>query len=308
MQNFNVDKIIVAPQIVIYKGLLKDSNDVLETFKKSQLEHDSDSYFPEWHEWNPTHNTFGKMLTVRTIDNSMKINDYDSEICKEQKKLAHKIYEAFNFVKEDFLKDWLGKGIWPEEITNWDTSNTEYWQNHDFNVISYTEIDKKYIHDPSSGQYNLALDYHVDAFPGTKHHEGPRLTLTITMYLNDDYENGEISFYSDLDNQVYNYKPRPGDITVFPSYYPFYHGVLPMKGNPRYLIRSFLLYNYEGSKEWHKEKHKYSREEWDVIKQKKIEDAKNSREHCVRILFEGDVSHDKIHKPIFVKNKPNRIE
>jgi hypothetical protein len=58
-------------------------------------------------------------------------------------------------------------------------------------------------------------------------------TVSIVVYLNNDYEGGEIQFPR-LDNLTYT--PKVGDIAVFPSNYIYEHASLPMKAGTKYCI------------------------------------------------------------------------
>jgi molybdopterin converting factor small subunit len=78
------------------------------------------------------------------------------------------------------------------------------------------------------------------------------------MYLNDDYEGGEIEFrlfdglyhemktedsnFIDLKNnktiEGFNYKPKAGDIVIFPSDIPYYHGIKKIVKGNKLLIRT----------------------------------------------------------------------
>jgi hypothetical protein len=64
---------------------------------------------------------------------------------------------------------------------------------------------------------------------------GPAYNCTVSavIYINDDYEGGEIEFPR-LDKYVH--KPRVGDIAVFPSNYIYEHASLPMKSGTKYCV------------------------------------------------------------------------
>jgi hypothetical protein len=64
---------------------------------------------------------------------------------------------------------------------------------------------------------------------------GPAYNCTVSavIYINDDYEGGDLKFPR-LDNLVY--KPRVGDIAVFPSNYIYEHASLPMKSGTKYCV------------------------------------------------------------------------
>jgi hypothetical protein len=58
-------------------------------------------------------------------------------------------------------------------------------------------------------------------------------TVSIVVYLNDDYEGGEL-YFPRLDQLTY--VPKIGDIAVFPSNYIYEHASLPMKSGTKYCI------------------------------------------------------------------------
>lgn len=58
-------------------------------------------------------------------------------------------------------------------------------------------------------------------------------TVSIVVYLNDDYEGGEL-YFPRLDKLTYS--PKIGDIAVFPSNYIYEHASLPMKNGTKYCI------------------------------------------------------------------------
>lgn len=64
---------------------------------------------------------------------------------------------------------------------------------------------------------------------------GPAYNCTVSavIYINDDYEGGEIQFPR-LNNYVL--KPKVGDIAVFPSNYIYEHASLPMKSGTKYSV------------------------------------------------------------------------
>jgi predicted 2-oxoglutarate/Fe(II)-dependent dioxygenase YbiX len=88
---------------------------------------------------------------------------------------------------------------------------------------------------------------------------GTKAEITVTMYLNDDYDGGDIE-YRNYDkhfthfriegdqmiemetNKVipgFNYKPQAGDIIIFPSKLPFYHGVKKVTKGQKLFLRTF---------------------------------------------------------------------
>jgi hypothetical protein len=89
---------------------------------------------------------------------------------------------------------------------------------------------------------NYHTDYQVEreGIPEAKFH------TTGVFYLNDNYDGGEISFL-ELNNeqeiiQKIDYKPEQGDLVIFSSNFPIYHGVKQVLKGEKYIIRTYLRY------------------------------------------------------------------
>lgn len=117
-------------------------------------------------------------------------------------------------------------------------------------MLKYDIKTKEYYENDSHGGHNRTMGFHTDRHHFDLDSRGSKLILTVTMYLNDDYEGGEICFFDNSTGNQYSYKPKPGDVTVFPSGEPYFHSVLPAYNAERYLARMFLMYKYPGSEEW----------------------------------------------------------
>jgi len=109
-------------------------------------------------------------------------------------------------------------------------------------------------------KYNTgsAMGAHYDQLDGDK-----TLRYSLVMYLNDDYEGGEISFkmsdYKDHNkiqsidedyliaknkNQVdFGVKPSAGSVIIFPSSAPYYHVAHTVKSGVKYMIPSHWIHN-----------------------------------------------------------------
>ena len=59
------------------------------------------------------------------------------------------------------------------------------------------------------------------------------------LYLNDDYEGGEIYF----PNQNMEIKPKPNTLVFFPGTLEYLHGVKPITNGVRYTLTSFWTFN-----------------------------------------------------------------
>jgi Rps23 Pro-64 3,4-dihydroxylase Tpa1-like proline 4-hydroxylase len=56
--------------------------------------------------------------------------------------------------------------------------------------------------------------------------------LSVLLYLNDDYEGGEIEFI----NSKIKFKPEAGSVLFFPSNFLYVHEVYPVTNGPRYAL------------------------------------------------------------------------
>jgi len=76
---------------------------------------------------------------------------------------------------------------------------------------------------------------------------GPSYSCDVStvMYLNSDYEGGELYF----PNFDYTYVPQYGDIVLFPSSYLFSHAALPVKSGIKYSAVTMFSYNDRNHKD-----------------------------------------------------------
>lgn len=86
---------------------------------------------------------------------------------------------------------------------------------------------------PMKKHYDEEMDYF-------NNEEKFRLCAAL-IYLNDDYQDGEIVF----EDIGYTYKPKAGTLILFPTSFIFTHKVNPAIGNDKYLIK----FSYEVDKD-----------------------------------------------------------
>jgi hypothetical protein len=112
--------------------------------------------------------------------------------------LHEEIYQKLKFCVDDYARYW---GI-----------NVVYYEA--FNFVKYEGEGK---------HFNIHADH------------GPAYNCTVSavIYINDEYEGGEIRFPR-LDN--YTHKPKVGDIILCPSNYIYEHASLPMKSGTKYCV------------------------------------------------------------------------
>lgn len=79
-----------------------------------------------------------------------------------------------------------------------------------------------------------AMGPHVDHEGGNSYNR-VNATVSICLYLNDNYEGGEIAFR----DQGIQVKPSAGSAVVFPSSAPYYHESKELKTGNKYLCQTF---------------------------------------------------------------------
>ena len=231
-----MDKLVIAPQIVVYKNAFKHSKEIIELLSKNN----EDSLFTPWRDW------YGQgYRRDHDFDRSNVIKSDDSEIVKLEKTYLQDVCAIVDDICHDyFLSFEKENGIWPSFISDWDELKKQK-QSH---YIDFFRYDHKLIE--SKNIDSIFMPYHVDEFPIANEAKVNRSVLTINFYLNNDYLGGEICAYDATSNKSYKYKPNPGDIVVMPSTEPFYHAVKNMYGADRYFLRTFITFRTDGSKEW----------------------------------------------------------
>ncbi len=83
-------------------------------------------------------------------------------------------------------------------------------------------------------KYNVGqgLGPHADQYDGNM-----RLRFSLVLYLNDDYEGGELWF----PNHNIEIKPKPGSLAIFPAYEPFLHASKDILSGVKYMCPAFWM-------------------------------------------------------------------
>lgn len=234
--DFNsIKKIIIAPQIVVYKNIFKHSKEIIDLMQQDR----EPSFFTNWYEW------YGQGFRKDSDFNLLDTLSANTKELQLEKDFILEVNDCMKFIREDYLKDFAeDNGIWPSFIKSWDVlsdTNKKYW-------IDFFRYDVKKINTERND--NLLMDYHVDEFPIPGETKRNRHVATVNFYLNDTYDGGEICVYDSISNNTYMYKPLPGDAVIMPSTEPFYHGVKPFQKTDRYFLRAFIDYEVDPEHKW----------------------------------------------------------
>jgi hypothetical protein len=254
MQNFNIEKI--HKTIWIFKKALKNSQEIIDYFEKNK----------NWADWY----TFGKV----TVGNGMNYNfksfptkeewekQVELSLSSTQDETDAKIKKQINNLFYDITSLYLKENN--IELDNWIFEN--------WNLAKYK----------LSNGSKYAMQHHTDFQRELEYAPGNKFGVTVVFYLNDNYEGGEVEYRliegNDLNNIAgdYTYKPSTGDVSVFLSGHPHYHGVRSVAKGEKYIIRTYWRYNKEAHPKWTELKEKYG-DAWEQMeKDRKIYDQKHS--------------------------------
>lgn len=244
MSNFTVTTLY--PMIEVYKGLLPDNKEIFEVVKSTE-DTEGEHYFNKWSKWSG----FGMYASTKFKD-AVQDQRGKNEVFDKQYWAAESIYDAYSTALNDYIE--RNNVQIPEGAHLGGSSFCKY----------HTNLDDL--------NNNLTMQYHTDFNQLEQEMPGRQFFLTCTVYINDDYEGGDIEFY--IDGDIVTYKPVAGDIMVFPSGEPYYHGVKTATKGTKYLIRNFMIYSNPGSKEWLDNQVLFGAMKWAEMEKKRLSDSK----------------------------------
>jgi len=232
----------IYPNVIVYRNMLKDPQKAFDIMSKSESSSDGKYYLNKWTQW-AQFGTYTQIKWGQELDAAEKGEIYDAE-----KELNDELKLAYSKAVSHYTKH---TGLaFPDDA---------YFSGHSY-CKYYDEIDDL--------RNNMTMQYHTDYIISQKDMPGPKFHTTCTFYINDNYDGGDLEFY--IDNNIINHKPKAGDLVVFPSTDPYYHGVKRISNGNKYFVRNFVMTNYEGSEEWLKNQklhgaYKWSKMEWERI-------------------------------------------
>jgi hypothetical protein len=254
------------PQILVFHDALEDPKNFLETITNPN------EFVEPWHDWY----TLGKQTMFKNYP-YFNFNNFPSEeewlsSCNQSdndlaKYIANIFYKCTKYYVDKYNVD----------IENW---------NHGMPTICSHKGSE--IEEPGS-EKTLAMQYHTDFVMSQKDNPGFKHWITCNLYINDEYDGGEVSYKLFKDDGTYDllkYKPKAGDAVVFPSHEPYYHGVKKTKNGEKFFIRMFWGYNYSGSKEWLENKNKYG-DAWEQMEKERIK-----KENMSSLWMKGHIEED----------------
>jgi hypothetical protein len=234
------------PKILVFRNALKNTEDFLNEILLSE------KYVDPWHQWYTLGNQtlfkkypnfiFSSFPSDKEWKNSCNLSD--NEFAKN---VANIFYECTKIYVDKYNI----------KIDNWNHGNPT--------ICS---------HYPKEADSILAMQYHTDFIISQTNNPGYKHSITCNLYINDDYEGGEVIYKIFKDENNYDeikYKPKSGDAVVFLSTPPYFHGVRKNQIKDKYFIRMFWGYDYRGSEEWLQNQDKYGKEVWERMEKERVD-------------------------------------
>lgn len=315
------NKYIVMPKVVVYKNIFnkKDLDNFLRIIKKSEnnidnfekvsgdmilktnhgidpIELENESPINVWVPWYD----FGSKTILNYKQMPDNIKDEDLIFVY---KFRNIIFDVCDKIFEDYKNDWSNSSYWANYVTNWEIQHpfNPFKNKNSKMQLGNTEILK---HDINPEKF-FAIGFHTDTPEARLNEPGFKHFITLTFYLNDDYDGGEVQFINELEKKLITYKPKAGDITVFPSGSPYWHAAKGVVAkNNKFFIRIFISWKHEGNAEWEKNVKKYGEDQWKKINSERIKKEINEGKYTRSINIEGkDFSGDPDATIIYIKKE-----
>ncbi len=307
------------PFVTLYKNAIKNPKDFLDIIESSENANPENSIENSWGAWD----NFGVKANLHDIHNQSNKNTHP------ELNILDEFTELINAGLDEYINYWITE----KNVDMYKTTNPEHWKtifppfvknwNYRSNLVDLVEdfescetvmtasgnpgwissgIDILKHKENTSDKF--AIGYHIDT-DGSIDTPGPKTVLTATIYINDDYDGGGVSYLNEFDGTIVNYKPSAGDLVIFPSSKPFFHAALPLSGDkPKYLARKFLRWKSIGSEAWQNEI-KENGEQFTLklhTEKRKIESAMGYYTKRVFLKGEDRSTQDQHGDPFFVKD------
>lgn len=191
---------VVGGAIAIYENIWADYQDSIEQIKSLVLENKQGISFEASTILDDVDNKINNEKLIRTSSNLFVSNHMHKNkfLSSFDKRCNEIIDSSIQRYREIFM------------------INSEIFNQEGFQLLKYEP----------GGFYKA----HHDSFPATKR------AVSVLIYLNDDYEGGEIEFVN-FDLKI---KPKAGTLILFPSNYPYKHIAHPVTSGTKYVVVTWL--------------------------------------------------------------------
>ena len=240
MPEFNIEKI--HDTVWIFRNAIKNPQEIIDYYENNT----------EWADWY----TFGKVTSTPG-------KGYEFNLFPTKEEWQASVEDGLEIKSDQKDKD-IRKQI---DNLFYDTTSLYLKENpiETNNWIFETWGLAKYF--PKDIEENpMAMAFHTDFQRESADSPGNKFGVTAVFYLNDNYTGGEVRyrFFDPNDTNTivedFTYTPKAGDIAVFLSGHPHYHGVNTVTEGQKYIIRNYWRYYQDGSPKWKELEEKYGKE------------------------------------------------
>jgi hypothetical protein len=310
-----MQKIKIMDQVTVYRDVLSedDLNLIMREIEKSNpnleditYSNPDDSAYFDTHGPQPEKRKNGTIIQtwapwytygLRSIWGYPESNNDVSDQAKGFNLLNNSILKCH----EDYCNEYSESGQWTYEISDWKIGDSD----ESSMVLSTLEILKH--------KKNLDTKYTIGVHTDWHNHRidepGPKQILTYTIYLNDDYVGGEIDFVDEENKHLIVYKPKKGDITVFPAGRPYWHGARGVTSEiSKFFIRTFAVLRLPINKRWSDGIRMYGPTRFLSMENERLKETVDSGSVGRQAVFEGlEPDQNNPNPPIFF-NKETYID
>lgn len=243
----------IYPLIFVYKNLLPDHARLTEIIKNSEKESNGKFYLRDWTPWF----VFGTYADEKRAGDEA---DRNSNMYHNEEYLCSRVKESANSAISNYI------GINGIDLPNGSYITTPNYAKYVPGVM--VGLHENAEEDGSDRVLNM--NYHTDYAIGEWYWPNDKFFITCTTYINDDYDGGELRFF--VDGEVIVYKPKAGEVVVFPSgsplypgTHPYFHAVGQVENGEKFFTRTYVRHAWFKTKEWIEGEEKYGEEEWPEI-------------------------------------------
>lgn len=252
-----MNKEILSDHIIVYRNAIPHNKEIIRFLKNYQL----------WEKWYDV----GEQIVIPAPQQGFHFESYPT---KEEWDTSVSLWKQSPFFQkypsalEDFywfeLEDIFYNTV-EDYLNTFPINDLPNWHLGGVNILKYDAKKEEDITTAAGGSAKYVLPFHTDFHYETADQKGLKPAITVTMYFNDDYEGGDIEYrvfnktfdkalidgVNMVDKETgetvpgFNYRPQAGDIIIFPSRMPYYHGVKKVTKGQKLFLRTFWMYNQE---------------------------------------------------------------
>lgn len=204
-----ITKNILEKNVYYYENVIQDPLKLVEDIEKIDHLLTDKTGISKWFKWAAYQSTyvFGKQKMIRE-----HLFDKNHEAYSQCRDIEKQITDAILYASKDYESFHTGLSI---------------------GLLCPISISKYSV----GGE----MGKHTDTYDDDKSR-----TISVVLYLNDDYTGGEIEF----EDQGIFIKPTAGSIMVFPSRKPYFHASKPVLSGEKYIVPGFWENRVEFQTGW----------------------------------------------------------